>query len=808
MLMLGVAQAQVPPGGLPIPTFADFGDPNDQFGSVLDADDDWLVASGSFGEAFYVYQRVDNRYVRRQRIVPPTLGQAFFRTPSLLGDRLVLSRPIDPRAPVATTGTVYVYERVDSAAPFELTATLRNSDAQPLDRFGYGLAQSADRIFIGASSHDEMANIDQGVVYVFRLVGGNWVEEARLTPADAGPNDRFGQDLDFDGEDLLVGSQRHVVDAERQGAVYVYRLESGSWTQVQKLIEPTPDVFGTRFGYSLSAQGGRLFAHGQCCGAYYLYSRDGQGVWGDPRRITDQLDGTGLLDLSLDDADLQDDRLMLRAYSAISFSPFLRGPSYAVAYRLDTPNGNPLRAGRIELPEVSFDPVRSPSADLLLVGRAFANASPSSPRQGSIQVHPLDLQTGANGIGPATSVIWHGTGNTPDRTGEQLAADGDWAVLASPGADGDGGLDAGAIHFLQYLPADGWQLRQSISGNTPFRPGPCALALYDNLALVGHCLDAVDGIAGRGRVEVFQRQADEQWSLLCELVPSGTDALGFGGALAVGANGIWVRRSLTSNPPNPNRFGFDSYALPGAACGGPTPAAEPPLDHTYRDVAMAGTRAVVNVNRISGDVTLATPMLRSFELIGGSWQPAQDLALPGFNGFNVADSSALALDGDGLAAQVRVPVGGSVDLASELWLFEHDGSSFGAARTINVGAGVRFAGSLALRGERLLVTDDSIGSNGGVAWYDFASAVRIAEVTVPDLELEDELPGKLAMPSAERGLLGWPLRDRNGYNNAGLVYALVLPPLRAQGPPAFTLEPIESVPRPDRIFDEYFEFIP
>lgn len=807
-LLLGVAQAQVPPGGLPIPTYADFGDPNDQFGSVLDADGDWMAASGSFGEAFYVYQRVDNRYVRRQRIVPPTLGQAFFRTPSLRGDRLVLSRPIDPHAPMPNTGTVYVYGRVDSGAPFELTATLRNSDAEPLDRFGYGLAQSADRIFVGASAHDEGANIDQGVVYVFRLVAGNWIEEARLTPADAGPNDRFGQDLDFDGEDLLVGAQRHAVDAERQGAVYVYRLASGIWTQVQKIIEPTPDGFGTRFGYSLSAQGGRLFVHGVCCTAYYLYSRDGQGVWGDPRRITDHLEGSGLLDLGLEDAEVQGDRLMLRAYSAVSFSPFELGPSFAVAYRLDAPDGNPLRAGRVELPDATGDPVRSPSADLLLVGRAFAHASPSSPRQGNIQVHLLNLASASNAIGPASSVIWHGTGNTPDRTGEQLTADGDWAVLASPGADNDGGLDAGAIHFLQYTQADGWQLRQSITGSLPFRAGPCAMALHGDLALVGHCLDEVDGIAGRGRVEVFRRQIDQQWSLLCELAPSGADALGFGGALAIAENGIWVRRSLTSNPPNPNRFGFDSYPLPDPACGGATLIAEPPLNHGYRDVVLSGARAVVNINRVSGDVTLATPMLRSFELTGGVWQIEQDLALPGFNGFSAADSSALALDGDALAAQVRVPVAGSIDLVSEAWLFDHDGSSFGPPRVINVGVGFRFAGSLALRGQRLLLTDENIGSNGGVAWYDFASAVRIAEVTVPDLELEDELPGKLAMPSAERGLLGWPLRDRNGYNNAGLVYALDLPPLRAQGTPAFTLGPIESIPRPDRIFDESFELIP
>ena len=90
-LMLGLTllsshlHAQTPPGGLPIPSYADFGDPSDRFGNAISADGSWMVATGSFGEAFYVYERVGSAWTRRQRIVPPNAWAEFYSHAAFTG---------------------------------------------------------------------------------------------------------------------------------------------------------------------------------------------------------------------------------------------------------------------------------------------------------------------------------------------------------------------------------------------------------------------------------------------------------------------------------------------------------------------------------------------------------------------------------------------------------------------------------------------------------------------------------------------------------------------------------------------------
>ncbi len=81
-LLLGVAQAQVAPGGLPIPTYADFGDPNDQFGSVIDADGDWMVGMSSMPDGRVPSMSIGSRAAAGLRY---RISSSRHRTPLVRG---------------------------------------------------------------------------------------------------------------------------------------------------------------------------------------------------------------------------------------------------------------------------------------------------------------------------------------------------------------------------------------------------------------------------------------------------------------------------------------------------------------------------------------------------------------------------------------------------------------------------------------------------------------------------------------------------------------------------------------------------
>lgn len=780
--------AQTPPGGVPIPTASDYGDPYDGFGSLLATDGDWAVASGSFGEAFYVYERLaDGSWTRRQRIVPPTLGQAFFRSPHLRGNRLIISRPVDATAVPALSGTVYVYDRTDPFAAFALSATLRPTDSQLGDRFGYGLAQSADRIFVGASGRDEAANLDQGVVYVFKLESGTWSQEARLAPADAGAGDRFGQDLAFDGQDLIVGAQRNRVSATNQGAAYVYRLAAGVWTQAQKLVEPgTSGTANVLFGYQLSASSGQVFVGGRGFNSEYFFTRDNGGVWGSPQRLLNPLAGLTQLFAYVANSEMEGDRMVMHVDSALSYNPFVQGPLFLLSYRLS--GGTWTRISRLQLPDEAAgagDKVVAIATNSVLSAQPSLAASVSSPAQGAILPFALALD---GSIGAAQTRIWHGSGNVPDALGGQTAADGDWMLASAPGGDG-GGLDRGAVHFFRREASGVWQLSQSVFGTTP-TSGACSLALFGDLAVIGRCSEAVGGVAGRGVVQVFKRQPSNEWTALCTLEPIAPSATGFGDYLAMSGGGIWA--SLRQSGQNNE---VEAYPLPTSSCGAGQPLASAVTGGNYfiSRAGLSGDRGALSLICFAAGCTGSVQL---FDKAGGTWSQSQTIVPSG-------RPEQLAIDGDRLAVSVSISTG-PLDSIGVVQLYERSGGTFSLARTINpIGSSQRIGAFLGLRGDALLLEDISIGSNGGIAVYEFSSGARVQALSVSGLGIEDGFPDNIALGGTDRAILGWPEVDRLGYNNAGSIYTIDFTALRATT--AWGIAAVPGAPLPDRLFNNFFE---
>lgn len=164
------------------------------------------------------------------------------------------------------------------------------------DRFGDAVALSADgkTLAVGALGEDSFAtgiNGDQsdnttlqsGAVYVFRLDGTTWSQQAYVKASNTEQDDQFGYSiaLSADGDTLVVGapyedSNAKGIDghqnnnlATTSGAAYVFRFESTGWYQhayikasntrgrISHPEEPRVSVGGEGFGSSiaLSADG-------------------------------------------------------------------------------------------------------------------------------------------------------------------------------------------------------------------------------------------------------------------------------------------------------------------------------------------------------------------------------------------------------------------------------------------------------------------------------------------------------------------------------------------------------------------------
>jgi hypothetical protein len=101
----------------------------------------------------------------------------------------------------------------------------------------------ADLWYFGGS---EWPWYGSGAVYVYRLTSGGWTQEAKLEPPGARGYDFFGSDvaLSMSGDTLVVGAQNEGYDAPSQdagpGSVFVYKRREGAWTQEAMLRASRP----------------------------------------------------------------------------------------------------------------------------------------------------------------------------------------------------------------------------------------------------------------------------------------------------------------------------------------------------------------------------------------------------------------------------------------------------------------------------------------------------------------------------------------------------------------------------------------
>ena len=117
---------------------------------------------------------------------------------------------------------------------------------------------------VGAPNADtDDADVNQvgtGVVYVFTWSSGSWTKAATLTADDGANDDRFGAAVSLSAEWAVVGAPGNDnAGGSYAGAVYVFRLFAGSWTQKEKLLA-TGGAASDSFGGSVSVYGDYIVA--------------------------------------------------------------------------------------------------------------------------------------------------------------------------------------------------------------------------------------------------------------------------------------------------------------------------------------------------------------------------------------------------------------------------------------------------------------------------------------------------------------------------------------------------------------------
>ncbi|MCZ6657373.1 MAG: cadherin-like beta sandwich domain-containing protein [Gammaproteobacteria bacterium] len=216
-----------------------------------------------------------------------------------------------------SVGAAYVFVR-DTSNIWSQQAYLKASNAESADEFGRYLQLDGDTALVGswledsASNTDEQDNslADSGAAYVFTRDASAWTQQAYLKASSIDANDRFGANLDVEGDTLIVGAPREDSNATGvngddtdnsaldSGAAYLFdRDPQGMWSQIAYLKAANTDD-GDFFGANPDLEGDVLIVgalgeqspassingdaadnSGSGVGAAYEFVRDGNGNW-------------------------------------------------------------------------------------------------------------------------------------------------------------------------------------------------------------------------------------------------------------------------------------------------------------------------------------------------------------------------------------------------------------------------------------------------------------------------------------------------------------------------------------------------
>ncbi len=272
-------------------------DSDDLFGKILKIDGDHALVTayndddmGTNAGAAYIYKRTDDNWALQDKLYAEDAAafDIFGVAADISGDRAIIGAFGDDDNGFFS-GSAYVF--VLQGGEWVQEAKLLPSDGATDDKFGRSVAISDDYAVVCGVLDDDNGE-ESGSVYIFRRNGSSWTQEAKITPEDGAPNDRFGRSISIAGNYVAISAaQKDEHGLDGSGSAYVFKYEDGQWVQQSKLV---PDDLGEGdlMGYCITSNEDfvAISAHlndemAADAGAFYLFHREGD-QWSQAAKVT------------------------------------------------------------------------------------------------------------------------------------------------------------------------------------------------------------------------------------------------------------------------------------------------------------------------------------------------------------------------------------------------------------------------------------------------------------------------------------------------------------------------------------------
>ena len=280
------------------------GTSGDEFGSSVAISGDLAIVGAEWKDlvgpdmgAAYVFRFDGANWNQEKQLLPTDLASThhdhFGYSVAISGESALIGAPYH-EGTGNNSGLVYAY-RFDGSDWIE-EARLLPADIAAGDFFGISVAISRNVAVMGASSNGAMGVT--GSAYVYRFNGSNWLEETKLLPSDGAADDMFGWSVSASSETLVIGARDDDDNGSKSGSAYVFNFNGANWIEEAKLI-PTDGAAGDWFGNTLAIEGNEVVIgaynnddNGDNSGSAYIFKINNSS-WSEIESSTEN-DGTYL----------------------------------------------------------------------------------------------------------------------------------------------------------------------------------------------------------------------------------------------------------------------------------------------------------------------------------------------------------------------------------------------------------------------------------------------------------------------------------------------------------------------------------
>jgi photosystem II stability/assembly factor-like uncharacterized protein len=172
----------------------------------------------------------------------PANNNSFGESISLKGDFLIIGAPGKTVGTNTRQGKVFVYKR--SGTNWLYFSEIAASDGETNDEFGTYVDIDGNRVVVGAPFAG-----NGGKVYVFEILSSSLIENASFSSNDPNISDQFSK-ARIDGDYIAVGVPNK---NGARGALYIFKYIGGTWVQQVKIensVSSAFDYFGGSFDIS------------------------------------------------------------------------------------------------------------------------------------------------------------------------------------------------------------------------------------------------------------------------------------------------------------------------------------------------------------------------------------------------------------------------------------------------------------------------------------------------------------------------------------------------------------------------------